>query len=248
MTALFRLPRTAKGRFLSKLSALVGIAILLSARSVWLFLADPQRFPINTVHVEANYQHLSHQQLKKLLSPYLNYSFFSIPASRLRHELLALGWVEQVEIERQWPDHLLLTIREKTPFAQWNQQLMTSEGHCFQVDDLENWPQLPHLYGPAGSALKVLAQYKNLSKILSEYRLSASIVSLHENGAWDLILNNQLLIHLGKQQIEKKLRRFMRAWPVLESSHHSVPHSVDLRYPQGMAVDWSSAAGALTTT
>ena len=77
-----------------------------------------------------------------------------------------------------------------------------------------------------------------MSKILSDYGLSASIVTLRENGAWELILTNALLVRLGKNDIEERLTRFAKSYHALEAEQNTVPESVDLRYPRGMAVKW----------
>lgn len=224
--------------YFSKLAALIFIAVILLARAVWLFLGDTEHFPINTVQIKANYRCMDHKKVQRILEPHLQYSFFTLSPKRLRQDLLKLSCVRQVHIEREWPDKLILQLEEQTPFVRWNNLFMAKDGEIFSGYESNETLALPQLNGPPGTESKVLAQYKNLSKILSDYGLSASIVTLRENGAWELILTNALLVRLGKNDIEERLTRFAKSYHALEAEQNTVPESVDLRYPRGMAVKW----------
>ena len=77
-------------RYASLLTFLVFCAVLLSARIGYLFFSDAQRFPISTIKVVANYQHVSRRQLEAILAKYANSSYFSLPVEKLQHELAKL--------------------------------------------------------------------------------------------------------------------------------------------------------------
>ena len=63
-------------RYLSVLFLLITSALILTARVVYLYLADGQRFPINTVKVTAPYQHISREKLEGMLSGPLSHNSF----------------------------------------------------------------------------------------------------------------------------------------------------------------------------
>ena len=75
---------TERLRYASFLTLLIVCALLLAARMVYLYLADPQQFPISTVKVAASYRHVTRKQLESVLSEYSNNSFSGkVACSRL---------------------------------------------------------------------------------------------------------------------------------------------------------------------
>ena len=230
-------------RYAGFLTALIVCALLLSARMVYLFLADAQRFPINTVKIVANYQHVTRQQLEAVLSNYLQDSFVMLPLSRLQNDLMALDWAGQVEAERVWPDTLKIKLVEKYPIAIWNESLMTADGTLFNRGKEHMDIALPRLSGPEQQQADILQNYEKFSKILSFNGLSASAVLLRDNQAWELLLTNGVQLYLGKRDLEKRLSRFMRAYPVIFADKPEQVSTVDLRYARGMAVQWKQQTG-----
>ena len=229
---------TGRLRYASLLTFLIMCALLLTTRIVYLYLADPQRFPIGTVKVAANYQHITRKQLESVLSNYLNASFFSLPVRKLHSDLVALDWSDRVYIERIWPDTLKITLVEKSPVAIWNDTLMTEGGELFNVGKVQTETSLPRLSGPDLQQTDVLQIYQKLSKLLSAYGLHAASLQLRDNQAWDLALTNGVQLRLGKRDLEKRLLRFCRAYPVVFADKPERITGVDLRYARGMAVQW----------
>lgn len=213
-------------------------AIFLSLRLCYLFLADAQRFPINKVKITASYQHISHKELESVLSTFLKASFFSLSASKLQQSLNQIDWVDEVSLSRIWPDTLAIKISEKKPLALFGQAMMTSDGRLFNHGVREGDSNLPKLNGPKEQMTEVLQVYQKLSKILAEYGLHMAALELRDNQAWDLMLVNGIKIQLGKKEIERRLRRFCKAYPSIIAEKAEQIASVDLRYPHGMAVQW----------
>lgn len=217
------------------LTVLVISAILLSAHLVWAILADKQRFPVNTIKIVATYRHITHKELETILEKYIAYSFFTLPVQQLQNELFKLDWAENAQVERIWPDTVKITLSEKIPVARWEKSLLSDKGEIFNSHKPFDDGFLPALTGPQNQSGQVLQVYKKLSKILSTNHLQAARLDLRENGAWELVLTNGVLLRLGKNNPEQKISQFCKAWAVLsESSEHIA--GVDLRYPHGMAV------------
>ena len=231
---------TGRLRYTSLLTFLIVCALFLTARLAYLFLADAYRFPISTVKIAANYQHITRKQLEVVLSNYLNSSFFSLSVRRLHDDLLALEWSDRVYIERIWPNTLKITLVEKAPVAVWNDALMTVDGELFNVGTEQNEAGLPKLIGPLQQQLDVLQIYQKLSKLLSVYGLHAASLQLRDNQAWELLLTNGIQLRLGKRELEKRLQRFCRAYSVVFADKPEQLSSVDLRYARGMAVRWKT--------
>jgi len=230
-------------RFTGYLTFLILCALLLTARLVYLFLADAQRFPINTVKISASYQHITRKQLEGVLSHYLDASFFTLPVKRLHADLVTLDWAQQIDIERIWPDTLKITLVEKLPIARWNDALMTANGDLFNIGHEQTDSSLPRLSGPAHQQTDVLQIYQKLSKLLSIYGLHAASLQLRDNQAWELSLVNGVQLRLGKRDLEQRLQRFCKAYPAIFADKQEQLSSVDLRYARGMAVQWKQQTG-----
>ena len=230
-------------RYRSLLTVLIASAMLLSGHLVYLFLSDANRFPISTVKIGASYQHITRKQLETVLSRYLQVSFFALPVNKLRNDLDALEWSDNVQIERVWPDTLKITLVEKSPVAVWNDSLMTNDGEVFHADAEQMDETLPHLSGPPMQQTDVLQIYQKLSKLLSIYGLHAASLQLRDNQAWELSLTNGIRLYLGKQDLEERLQRFCRAFPAIFADKPEQLLSVDLRYAHGLAVHWKQQTG-----
>jgi cell division protein FtsQ len=223
-------------QYMALLIGLCFCALILIARLVYFFMADPAKFPINKIQVSATYEHISHQNIEAILTHYLNASFFSLPVGELYAELSNLSWCDKVTIQRIWPDTLKINLTEKKAIAIWNNALLTPEGTIFHGEMGQN--DLPQLSGPLKMHQKVLQVYEKLSKILSMYHLHAAALHWRENQAWELSLTNGLSLLLGKQDLEHRLTRFCRAYPAVFAEQNDKKFRVDLRYPHGMAVQW----------
>lgn len=234
---------TERLRYASFLTLLIICALLLSARMVYLFLSDPQRFPIETVKISASYQHVTRKQLETVLANYINESFVVLPVSKLQDDLAALDWTDTVQIERLWPATLKIVLVERRPVAIWNESLMTADGQLFNIGKEQTDATLPRLTGPKQQQTDILQIYQKLSKLLSIYGLQAAALELRENQAWELSLANGIQLHLGKRDLEKRLTRFCRAYPVVFADKPEQLSSVDLRYARGMAVQWKQQTG-----
>lgn len=225
-------------RYAGVLTLLIACALFLLARLIYLYVADPYRFPINTVKIEATYQHISHQELESILSEYLEHSFFSLPVSRLHARVNALDWVESARVERFWPDTLKISLVEKIPVATWNDGLLTENGEVFNEGGVNETASMPHLRGPSNQQQEVLQVYKKMSKILSMTGLVVAVLELRKNHAWELVLANGVQLRLGKRDLETRITRFCKAYPAVFADKAEQLSSVDLRYPRGMAVQW----------
>lgn len=228
-------------RFTRGLTLLILCALLLLSRLVYLYVADPLRFPVNTVKIVASYQHITRQQLESVLSTYAHDGFFLLPMKALQHDLKALPWTKSVVLERIWPDTLKISLQEKEPIAVWNDALITAEGHVFHEESVSLNKTLPRLEGPVQQKKEVLMIYQTLSRLFKECGLMVDVLQLRENQACEVLLTNGVQLHLGKQDLEQRAVRFCRAYPTVFSEKSEQLVSVDLRYARGMAVQWKGS-------
>ncbi|KTC82395.1 cell division protein FtsQ [Legionella cherrii] len=225
-------------RYISWLLVLSLSAVFLAFRLGYYYLSDAERFPITTIKVAANYEHVTHKELEAVLGKYLSASFFTISVSGLQKELNEMNWIDTATVERVWPDTLKIRLVEKKPVAIWDNALMTEDGRLFNEGAVPAGLNIPQLKGPPSQQAEVLQVYEKLSKILSMYGVNATGLHLRENQSWVLLLSNDIKIYLGKKELEERLLRFCKAYPAVFAEKIEQLSSVDLRYPRGMAVQW----------
>lgn len=231
-------------KFIGFLILLIVCALCLTLRVVYLYIATPQRFPVNTVKISASYEHITRQQIENVLANYTNDSFILMPMNKLKNDLSQLSWAKDIQVRRVWPDTLKITIVEKTPVAFWKNNILTSDGQFIAVntEDIFNQNQtkvLPNLTGPDEQRYEVLQNFQKLSKLLESYGLSVVSLNLRANQSWDLELTNGIFLRLGNRDLEKRVLRFCKAYTAVFADRAEHLSRVDLRYAHGMAVQWN---------
>lgn len=202
-------------------------------------LRSPRAFPIQTVKVVGQYQHIEHAKIKQLVQPLTDKSFFNVDIKTIRDELLQLSWLESANVMRVWPNRLVITLNERTPIAIWNgQHLMTKDAVLFGSQPEEFVTKLPELIGPVGQENEMLKKYRVFSRILSPLDLHIKQLRLTSSGVLSLRLANGIVIMLGDHDAQVRLGRFVSAYPALKMSRHDRAKRVDLRYGDGIAVRW----------
>jgi cell division protein FtsQ len=233
-------PTAAPSKNKLTIISLLICACFLIGRLVYIYLGDPVRFPINTIKVIANYKHMSHGALEAILSQYRETSFFTFPVHQLDNALQQLPWTAEVNIERQWPDTIILTLKEKQAIATWNGEILTDNGDSIQDKNaLLESQQLPHLYGPSQNMAQVLATYQQINALLTQNNLKMTTLVQRDNHAWEATLANGIILKLGKQFPLERTARFCKAYPLLIERAQPIS-SVDLRYTKGLAVKWGT--------
>lgn len=218
-------------------------ALLLAVKVIYIFIAEPGRFPINTVKISASFEHISRAEIEKILEKYNNNSIL-LPINSLQAELRNLSWAKSIEIKRIWPDTLKIMIEEKKPVALWKNSFITSDGSMIaaaaqDIQKQDRIRSLPKLSGPDKQYQEVLQNFEKLSKLLSAYGLRAESLNLRDNQSWDLYLDDGVVLRLGKKDFEKRVLGFCKAYSAELVDKPEKMTSVDLRYPHGMAVQWN---------
>jgi len=218
--------------------------MLLLVKVLYIYLAEPGRFPINTVKISANFEHITRAEIEKILDKYNNNNSILLPISSLQLELLKLPWAKSIEIKRIWPDTLKIKIEEKKPVALWKNSFITSDGSMIAaaIQDIQRQDRnrsLPKLSGPDKQYQEVLQNYEKLSKLLAVYGLHAESLNLRDNQSWDLYLQVGVVLRLGKKNFEKRVLGFCKAYSTELVDRPEKMISVNLRYPHGMAVQWN---------
>lgn len=172
---------------------------------------------------------------------------FSVEAARARIETLT--WVEQATVERRLPDTIVVALKERRPFAIWQNQkkyvLIDRAGQIVANQDVALFKdKLPMVVGPgaplgANSLLTTLEKYPALSgRILASVRVGER--------RWDLHLKNGIEVMLPEGHEAEALDRLMR----LHRDHALMDRpltAIDLRLPDRLVVRPRPDAGVTQT-
>ncbi len=217
---------------------LLGLLISLAYWG-WLKLKDPDIFPVKKIHFITNNNHIPNSLLLQVLRTHWRGSFFVFNNTQLRQAFMRLPWVKNVSMRRLWPDQLKISVVEQQPQATWQQKgVVNQTGQLFYPPVASIPKSLPHLLGPDASYQQVLQKFHSIQTILATLGLSVRSLRLSPRMAWHLELSNGIHVMMGRAGADDRFNRFVRLYPRLIGNNGAIVAAVDLRYPNGIAIEW----------
>lgn len=210
----------------------ITLGILFYAGVYWFI--DASRFPIKRIWVDGHLTHITQQELRYVVQHELKGGFFTLNLDKIRGAFEKLPWVRLVDVQRHWPDRLDVHIQEHHATARWGTDSLLNEvGERFDAASNE---ALPILEGPEGTEKMVFEGYQQLCDQLKSIEKRPTRVSLSERRAWQVELDHQLTLKIGREHLLERVQRFVAAFPWLLAQWSQPISYVDLRYPNGFAV------------
>ena len=178
-------------------------------------------------------------------------NFFQVDVNEVQEYVMALPWVYSVAVRKQWPNELKIYVVDQKPVAVWNGGFLINQlGQVFQADIDRIKHYLPSFFGPEGSELVALENYRNLNELLDYKALSIDELVLSERFSWLLTLNDGVTLNLGREERVERIQRFMDVYPIIkaklkekiiaEKQQNQAVDYIDLRYDTGLAVGWKT--------
>jgi cell division protein FtsQ len=234
-----RLPALNWRRVALSLLGLSFVAVALLALG-WLL-----NQPIQRVIVSGRLQRVSAMDVEKVVRSHLgNAGLVTVNLSDISHGLNSLPWVANAAVARSWPRGLKIEITEQTAVARWNNSgLLNADGELFVSDSRFMPPELPWLQGPVGSQGEVTHRYLGSQGRLTEVGMRMTTLELDARGAWNLTLDNGVVVRLGRERMDERFERFMQAAAKLVNQRATDIAYVDMRYGNGFAIGWKGGAG-----
>jgi len=207
----------------------------------WLRGSDS--LTLKRVLLEGSFVHVSRSEVQALLRPYAGRSFFDLDLSAIKSLLQEHPWISQASVRRHWPDELEIRLIEQHPVAQWGAKgLVNIEGRVFFPDgDLPE--DLPRLYGVSNSEPLLLARLQDVDELLKPLGLKISEMHLDDRRSWRIQLDNGLQLMLGREQGMQRIQRFISFYPALLAARADQVRTIDLRYPNGIELQWRKHQG-----
>lgn len=199
-------------------------------------------FPVEQVRIEGEFVYLSQAQISGKISDYSTGGFFDVDIDRIRTELLAMEWVEDAFVRREWPDTLVIRVVEKMPVALWNKSgVLTATGELFHPQVMPEQHAMVLLRGPSGRHKYVLSEFNRMQSMLRQIDVVVDTAEQDERRSWQLLING-VTVNLGRKDTLKKLENFVNVYAGLIQPKIEKIRQIDLRYSNGIAVSWKKQA------
>lgn len=231
------------------------LLLLLLASGVWWLIQRPM-FTLKVIRIEAAEQpelrHVNALTIRDGAIPRIKGNFFTTNLDSVRAAFEAVPWVRKASVQREWPNKLIVRLEEHTALGTWGEQgrLLSVKGDVFTANlaEAEEDAALIAFDGPDGSEKEVLARYLDLKSWFSRGGLAPESVQYSNRYAWSVKLNNGMRVELGREQtsttLKERVDRLMAVYPQLVASLQESIESVDMRYPNGLALKSSHSFGA----
>lgn len=215
---------------------------------VWAAAMALQRLPVlplKQLVVATPVDQVSRAQIEHTARTALAGNFFTVNLEAARIAFERMPWVRSASLRRLWPDGIELNLEEHRAIARWTPQegearLVSSRGEVFEA---ATDAALPTFVGPEGAASRMLERYQAFSEALAGAGRTPVAVLLSAREAWQLKLDNGVVLELGREQAKNSLMervsRFSRHYPAASSIAKGRLQNigvVDMRYPNGFAL------------
>lgn len=209
---------------------------------VWVYngMIAQERWPIRWLEIDGPFERVSAEQVRAILAPMVNGSFFTVNTREMREKAGEMPWVASVSVHKTWPDTVQVTIHEHTPVAHWiDGYLLDANGAPFTVPSAKEIQGLPWLESSPGQLELVFENWKKFDDKLEVIGQQVERLTLDPRGSWAAHLTGGTEVKLGKGKIFESLDILVSTWAGLMQGQDLPPASVDLRYTNGFAVLWS---------
>lgn len=203
----------------------------------WRWMQKPTSFPIKQIIIEGRLTHESSTIMQHITQSKITGGFFSLNVSAAKQAILAFPWISTVSFRRVWPGTLTVKIAEQQAIARFGKTgVLNSEGDVF-YPNIKSLPQnLPDLEGPVDQSKVLFGFYQTVNLLAHLMGLSVIALQMNDEQSWDLRLSNQVKVILGRQDALQRFKRFVVIYPKIMALSKQPIVSVDLRYPNGVAV------------
>jgi cell division protein FtsQ len=221
-------------------NTLFGISLLLVLYGIVHYAVHLPVFGVQVVQLEDVPEHVDVAQVRNVVQRDLHGNFFTMDLETVRQSLEQLPWVRQATVRRHFPWQLDVALEGDIALASWNGNgLVNLQGEVFNSGNVKpdlSEQKLPAFNGPESSAQEVTRYFGSFTSELAPLGQQIAEVKLSPRQAWQLRLQNGMVLELGRQQMEQRLARFVAAYPDSVAKIQPPVKYVDLRYRNGFAV------------
>jgi len=214
-------------------NTLFGLSLVLVLYGAVRYVLRLPVFPLRAVELTAAPQRVSPELLGKVVHEQLSGNFFTVDLDGARQAFEKLPWVRKVSVRRKFPWSLQVEVEEQVALARWNgKELVNTHGEVFAGSTEQ---ALPAFIGQPDSSAQMAQMFGELSEALQPMKQQIAQISLSPRFAWQVRLDNGMVLELGREQMRQRLARFVTVYPYSLAALPKPASHVDLRYRNGFA-------------
>jgi cell division protein FtsQ len=208
------------------------------ARFVPRFEVD-EKIQITNVIIQGELIYTDKVTLQRDIEARLGDDFVRTDLVGIQQATIDIPWVKAASVSRVWPSSIKIEIEEQQPIARWGKNgFLNRYGEIIHVEDLSPLAHLPELSGPNDAAADIASEYLTFAMLMAEQELYVSALDVSKSGEWNVEVNRQFGITLGKHDLSLRLERFLYLFDDQLSQRQTDIDHVDMRYKKGLAVKW----------
>lgn len=221
------------------------LTILIGPYYGWQYLRENNLFfKIETVSVYGEMNYLPEERINELVKGAVGQNLIGLDMKQYQDQILTESWVKSVSLRRKWFHELEVHVEEEMPIAVWNEtEMVDRDGETFVPSFIPN-QEWVYLNGPKGRSDDVLKVYERIVARLNNTEFALKELILDETESWTIILDNNLMLIMGSEDLDQRLTRFLRQFPdrnVLDRIQH-----IDFRYKNGFSVKWKESSNSIS--
>lgn len=212
---------------------LFGLSLVLVLYGVVRYVLRLPVFPLRAVELTAAPRRVSSELMEKVVREEVNGNFFTVDLERTREAFEQLPWVRKVSVRRKFPWSLEVEVEEQVALARWNgTDLVNTHGEVFSG---KAELMLPVFIGQPDTSVQVTQMYDELNAALQPLQRQIVQISLSPRFAWQVKLDNGMVLELGREEVQQRMTRFVSVYPYSLAALARPANHVDLRYRNGFA-------------
>jgi cell division protein FtsQ len=185
------------------------------------------------VELTAAPRRVSSEQLERVVREQVRGNFFTVDLDRTRAAFEQLPWVRKVSVRRKFPWKLEVELEEHVALAHWNgTALVNTHGEVFTAASEQ---VLPAFIGQPDTSAQVAQIYGEFAAELQPIQQQIVQISLSPRFAWQIKLDDGMVLELGRDEMQQRLSRFVKVYPYSLAALARPASHVDLRYRNGFA-------------
>ena len=233
-------------------NTLIALVILVASAGIGMRIIHLPIFQLKAIDVvSANegkdlLQNVTRRQIERIVQNEISGNFLTVDLVAVRQAFLALHWVRDMTIKREWPNRLHIELEEHTALARWGSDaLVNTHGEVFHAE-VEH--VLPIFFSSIDeSAQEMTKRYKRFSQLLAPLKQYVAEINLSARHAWQIRLKVGTVLELGREKVEARLTRYVSVYDrsIAYLNQQEPLAYMDLRYANGMAIRLPAATKLL---
>ena len=202
------------------------------------------QFPIQRINILGELKHVERAQLETRLRPYMEENFFSVNLVDVKETTKSSEWIERVDVRKEWPDTVIISLAERVPVANWGKnQFLSRNGEIFFAEHVQPKANLPTFIGMADQAALIAQHYVQMQEVLKDAGLTIKVLEMTDRVSMTLQLADEMTLIVDEKESLEKLRRFVAVYQLFAEEQKQQLLRVDLRYENGLAIKWKKGNG-----